>query len=296
MSNDHKNIGHFLTHEVWQDALKLLNAQVDGQESNKHFKTLSMIYYKRLGKSIQQLATTDFFTKYVVNNLFYGLESEFAIYPYVVPKSGLGLRNYKFFTYPLRAVYDAIGLYLLKLSDEFLINYYRKNSNIRSFYGGGIYFEKDRLVVTKNNIYFSSYYRSFRNEVRREIKSDGDKRVIIRIDIQNYYDEISIPILLEQFEKYYKDSEKARLKFDATTKEQIEFFFRFLANDRRGIPQADNSIISSIIGYLYLIFGDLLIDGELRKDPEVLERFKIIRYVDDIYVSLKFRDSVGTTE
>lgn len=98
--------------------------------------------------------------------------------------------------------------------------------------------------------------------------------------------------MLEQFEKYYKDSEKAGLNFDTTTKEQIEFFFRFLANDRRGIPQSDNSIISSVIGYLYLVFGDLLIDGELRKDPAIIERYKIIRYVDDIFVSIKFRDNV----
>lgn len=133
----------------------------------------------------------------------------------------------------MRAVYDAIGLYALKLSDEFLKNYYRQNLNIRSFYGGGIYFDDDRLVVTKNNIYFSSYYRRFRNEVRKEIIADGDKRVVIRIDIQNYYDEISIPILLEHFEQNYKDSEKAKLEFDTTTKEQIEFFFRFLARQTR---------------------------------------------------------------
>ncbi len=296
MSNGDKNIKYFLTFEIWQDALRLLNAHVKGQDSNKHFKTLSMIYYKKLGSSVKQLETTDFFENYVSNNLFYGLESEFAIYPYVVPKSGLGLRNYKFFTYPMRAVFDSIGLYFLKLSDEFLTNYYRKNLNIRSFYGGGIYFENDKLVITKNNIYFSSYYRNFRSEIRKEINLDGDKRVIIRIDIQNYYDEISIPILLEQFEQNYKDSEKARFNFDTTTKEQIEFFFRFLAGDRRGIPQSDNSIISSIIGYLYLVFGDLLIDGELRKDPGILERYKIIRYVDDIFVSLKFKDNIKNNE
>ncbi|MBP8000601.1 MAG: AbiA family abortive infection protein [Chloroflexi bacterium] len=296
MGNGDKNLGYFLTYEIWQDALRLLNAQVEGQESNKHFKTLSMIYYKKLGSSVKQLETIDFFESYVTNNLFYGLESEFAIYSYVIPKSGLGLRNYKFFTYPMRAIYDSIGLYLLKLSDEFLINYYRKNSNIRSFYGGGIHFENDRLVITKNNIYFSSYYRKFRNEIRKELKADEDNRVIIRIDIQNYYDEISIPILLEQFRQNYKDSEKARLNFDTTTEEQIAFFFRFLANASRGIPQSDNSIISSIIGHLYLVFGDLVIDSELRKDADILERYKIIRYVDDVFVSLKFKNSVTNSE
>lgn len=292
MSNGDKNIGHFLSYEIWLDALRLLNAQIEGQDSNKHFKTLSMIYYKGLGVSVKELEKAEFFEKYIKNNLFYGMESEFAVYPYVVPKSGLGLRNYKFFTYPMRAVHDSIGLYMLRLSGEFLTNYYQSNPNVQSFYGGGLSFTNDRLVVTKNNIYFSTYYRKFRNEIRKEIKANGEKKVIIRIDIQNYFDEISIPILLDQFEKYYKDSEKASLKFDATSKEQIAFYFRFLANDKRGIPQSDNSIVSSIIGYLYLVFGDLLVDGELRTDSEIIERYMIIRYVDDIYVSIQFRDNV----
>jgi AbiA family abortive infection protein len=255
-----------------------------------------MIYYKTLGGAVQQLESSEFFDKYIANNLFYGLENEFAIYPYVKPKHGLGLRNYKFLTYPMRAVYNSIGLYLMRLSDQFLKNYYYKNQNIRSFYGGGICFENDELVVTKNNIYFASYYRNFRNEIRKEISAVGDKRVVVRIDIQNYYDQISIPILLEHFEKNYKDSEKVKFKFDSTTKEQVEFFFRFLANDRLGIPQSDNSLISSVLGYLYLIFGDLYIENELLKDPEVLEQYRIIRYVDDIFVSLKFKDNIGINE
>lgn len=154
MSNGTKNIGHFLDYELWQDALRLLNAHVEGQNSNKHFKTLSMIYYKKLGDSVKDLEKKEFFDTYVRNNLFYGLKSEFAIYPYVTPKSGLGLRNYKFFTYPMRVVYDSIGLYMLKLSEEFLANYYRKNSNIRSFYGGGLLFENGRLVITKKQHLF----------------------------------------------------------------------------------------------------------------------------------------------
>lgn len=40
----------------------------------------------------------------------------------------------------------------------------------------------------------------------------------------------------------------------------------------------------------------MYIDDELRKDPEILERYKIIRYVDDIFVSLKFKDNIGINE
>jgi AbiA family abortive infection protein len=69
-----------------------------------------------------------------------------------------------------------------------------------------------------------------------------------------------------------------------------------LENNRKGIPQSDNNIISSVVGFLYLVFGDLLIDGELRKDPEILERYKIIRYVDDIFVSIKFRSNIESNQ
>lgn len=296
MNNRNKNIWRFLTFDMWLDALKLLDAHVQAQDKNKHFKTLSMIYYKKLTTLAEELKLESFFENYVKNNFFYGMEKAFSIYPYVTPKAGLGLRNYKFFTYPMRAVYDAVGIYILHLSNEFITNYYRKNKHIKSFYGGGIYLEKEELVITKNNIYFASYYRQFRNTVRKEIKGDISKKVIIRIDIQNYYDEISIPILLSQFERNYKDSEKAKLNFDTTTKEQIEFFFHFLSKGRRGIPQSDNNMISSIIGYLYLVFGDLAIEEELNKDSHLLDDYKIIRYVDDTFISLTFSDQVNETK
>lgn len=290
MNNDSKNLGHFLDYSFWQQALKLLNFQIESQSSNKHFKTLSMIYYRKLGNSIK-LESEDYFCEKVATNLFYGLEEEFAIIPYVKPKPGLGLRNYKFLSYPMRATYYAIGLYLVKLADEFLKNFYQRRKKIKGFYGGGIHFEKESLKVTKNNIYFRSYYRQFRTEVRRETK-DIDNKIVIRLDIQNYYDVISIPILMELLDKNIKSSVKGNLKFDTVTKEQINFFFRFLSNDGLGIPQSNNSLISSFIGYLYLVFGDLLIENELYKDLDVIEDYKVARYVDDIFISIKFKEDV----
>ncbi len=237
MSNETNNLGHFLTYELWCNALNLLDFQVKAQDSNKHFKTLSMIYYKELNNEIPVLKTDEFYKLTIANNLFYGLENQFAVIPYVEPKIGLGLRNYKFLTYPMRALYDSIGLYLLKLSSEFLNNFYIPIQSIRSYYGGGIYFEKENLVVTKNNIYFSEYYKRFRNGLRKEIGVKKDiqetlennkNTVIIRIDIQNYYDEISIPTLLNLLDENIKDSQKSILNFDEVTKEQISFFLRYI--------------------------------------------------------------------
>lgn len=193
MTDTNLNLGYFLKYTYWQQALKLLKFQVDCQSSNKHFKTFSMIYYKSLAPFIEILENEDYFNEKVASNLFYGLESEFAIYPYVIPKPGLGLRNYKFLTYPMRVVYYAVGLYLLKLSQEFLENFYNARQQLRSYYGGHLRFEGDELLLSKNNVYFKSSYTKFRNLVRKETKGNVNNKIVIRLDIQNYYEEISIP-------------------------------------------------------------------------------------------------------
>ncbi|MGI0010101.1 MAG: hypothetical protein ACREAE_01725, partial [Nitrosopumilaceae archaeon] len=282
-------LGHFLNFELWQEAIKLLNFQVAAQETNRHFKTLSMIYYKKLGDTVHVLSDAEYFSMKVANNLFYGLQDEFVIYPYVTPKPGLGLRNYKFLSYPLRVLYYAIGLYFLRISDEYLRNFYAKRSNICSYYGGSLRFENNNLVVTKNNIYFVEYYKKFRYQIRRETSRQRENHIVIKFDIQNYYDEISLPILLDFISHTCKLSQLRSMSFDEDTKEQITFFFRYLAHDGLGIPQSDNIIMSSSLGYLYLVFGDMLIESELLKFDSIVEHYKIIRYEDDIYISVYFK-------
>jgi AbiA family abortive infection protein len=292
MADDTSTIGHFLSVSLWREALKLLDFQIDCQSTNRHFKTLSMIYYQKLGDEINELESEDYFKQRVANNLFYGLEEEFSIHPYVVPKPGLGLRRYGFFTYPMRVLYYAVGLYLLRVSEEFINNFYNTRKQLKSYYGGRLYFQGDELQLTKSNIYFKNYYTRFRNQVRRETTGDVSNKIVIRLDIQNYYEVISIPLLMGLLDKNIKSSQKATWQFDTNTQEQIMFFFRFLANDGEGIPQSDNSIVSSFIGHLYLVFGDLLIEEEIYKDQEVVEDYSLIRYVDDTFISITFREDL----
>lgn len=293
MTRKTSNFGHFITFTLWEQAIDLLDFQVECQESNKHFKTISMIYYRKLGTSVEKLRSEKYFKEKVASNFFYGLENEFAIYPYVIPKSGLGLRNYKFLTYPMRALYYAVGLYLLKLSEEFLDNFVKSRPRVRSFYGGKLRFEGDELKVTKNTIYFLQFYKKFRNRIRTEISGDVHNKLVIRLDVENYYDEIRVPRLLELLHEYTKSSQQASLHFDQTTRDQIAFFFRFLANSGYGIPQSDNCIVSSFIGYLYLVFGDLLIEEELRRDRKLVKDYLLTRYVDDVFLSVTFKDGVA---
>jgi AbiA family abortive infection protein len=291
-------LGHFINFSLWKDALDLLNFQIKQKQNNRHYKTLSIFYYEKLNANVGclNLCIEEYFKLKVASNLFYALEKEFAVFPYVIPKPGLGLRDYKFFTYPMRVVYYSVGLYLVQLSQEFLTETYGKVKNIKAFYGGKLAYKNNRLQVTKNNVYYRSFYEDFQSELKNETNCGERDRVIIKLDVENYFNELSIPKLLELLHSFIKPSTQVSMSYDLFTRDQIICLFQFLVKNKSGIPQSDNNIISSFIGYLYLVFGDLFIDNILRAERNIIDSYKIIRYTDDIYVSLTFRSNISEKE
>ena len=129
-------LGYFLEHSHWLEGLKLLKYQLEIKKENRHFRTLEMCYYEKLEQSLEKLEDKEYFNTRIANNLFYGLRKEFAVFPYMIPKSNLGLRRYNFMTCPMRVLYYAIGIYLLELSKEYLDDNYRAHQHIWSSYGG----------------------------------------------------------------------------------------------------------------------------------------------------------------
>ncbi|WP_414550706.1 AbiA family abortive infection protein [Anabaena sp. CCY 0017] len=294
MTNSSKTqLGYFIDFDLWQDALDLLNFQVKQKKSNRHFNTLSMFYYENLDVNCLNHAAQDYFNIKISSSLFYGLKKEFSVLSYVIPKPGLGLRDYKFFTYPMRVVYYAVGLYLLKLSEEFLIETYKKVESIESFYGGKLNYKSGKLQFTSKNIYYRSFHEEFKLRIKEETKLETENKVVLKLDIENYFNELSISRLMHLLSRFVKPSIQAKLAYDVFTKEQIIFLFQFISNGNSGIPQSDNNIISSFIGYLYLVFGDLFIDDIIIKHRNIIESHKIIRYTDDIYISIMFKHNIN---
>lgn len=285
-------LGYFINFHLWRDALKLLNCQIEQKTKNRHFNTLSMFYYEKLDINCINHSTQDYFNMKISSSLFYGLKKEFSVLSYVIPKPGLGLRDYKFFTYPMRAVYYSTGLYLLKLSEEFLIETYKKIGSIEAFYGGNLTYKSNELKINSNNIYYRSFHEQFKSKVKEETKTGNASKVVLKLDIENYFNELSISTLLNLLSRFIKPSIQANLAYDVFTREQILCLFQFISNGKSGIPQGDNNIISSFLGYLYLVFGDLFIDDILNNYKRVVDSHKIIRYTDDIYISITFKDSI----
>ena len=289
-NSDMPQLGYFLDYDRhWVEALKLLKFQLETKKENRHFNTLEMFYYEKLKEYFEKLEGEEYFNTRIVNNLFYGLK-EFAVVPYTIPKSNLGLRRYNFMTCPMRVLYYAVGLYLLELSQEYTEKYYESHKRIRADYGGDLCFEGDQLNLKLNSVYYQSHYKKFRKSLRQKIKGNPQRKVIIYLDIANYFDELSISKLLDLLETHVKSSIQREMRYDFTTQAQLISFFDFVSGGTSGIPQSDNNVISSFIGHLFLVFADSFLDEELRAHNDSVKSYTITRYMDDIYISITFRE------
>ena len=197
----------------------------------------------------------------------------------------------------MRVLYYAIGVYLLELVQEYLKDY-RSHKHIRSNYGGNLGLEKEELIPNPDRIYYKSYYQEFRRRLRKEIRAKTEQKVVVHLDIENYFDELKIPKLVELLKQYIKESIQKKMNYGEATQGQLVSFFDFLAGGKSGIPQSNNNVISSFIGHLFLTFGDLYLDNQLSKQDDSVDSYKIIRYMDDVYISIVFKekDSISRTK
>lgn len=285
---------HFLKHNLWSEGKKLLDFQVALKSSLKHFNTFNFHYFEKNKSKISRLGTRKYYSSKVSNNCFYGLTEEFFFYHYTVPKHGIGLRKYFFFSYPMLILYNSIGLYILKISEQFIVDF-KKKKNIRSYYGGDLKFNNQTLVLKKETVYYSDHYNTFKSDLKNEA-STPENKLIIKLDIQNYFENISITRLSTLIKEYFKPSVLKKHNFDTSTIDLITFYFRFLNYGKDCIPQSDNNLISNFFGYIYLIFGDLIIEdviNDLNISSGIDNEYKIIRYVDDIFISIKFKNQIS---
>lgn len=309
MDNKGQNLQfrYFLTFEIWKEALRLLNHQISEKKPprpNRHYNTINYFYFEKISSEAHKLENQDYFNDKIANNFFYGLEKEFFYYHYTVPKSGVGLRKYVFLGYPMTILYYSIGLYLLKVTEQFIEDCKKENNINNSYYGGNLSFDElGKINATHSSTYYKYQYDKFKKQVKQQANeapsNNVTDKVVVKLDIQNYFETIVIDKMLDLISHYVKPSDLKKYNFDASTKEMLIFYFSFLNNGNIGIPQGYTNTISSFIGYFYLIFGDLFISDLVEKFNDIhqiIEKHKIIRYVDDTYISITFSENIPKNE
>lgn len=295
MDLDNLKFKHFLKYVCWEEACELLELQI--KSKSPHFNTFNNIYFKKLGTSIDVVKSRLYFSEKIESNLFYCLSKEFYTKKYSYPKKNIGLRRYIFFNYPMAVLYYAVGLYMLRVVHKFLIE--NKNDRIKSYYGGNLTIKKNKLLISPRDIFYRRQYNSFKKDLRKEATDDGKNKLVIKLDVQNFFENISVTKLLSLMSKNVSPTKIQGFNFDQSAKDLIIFFFKFINDGNDSLPQGDNNIISQFIAYIYLFFADLDIEDAIKDKKLGLQRYvrdyKIIRYVDDIYISFDFHDKTEKT-
>jgi AbiA family abortive infection protein len=279
--------GDFLTYDLWCEAKKLLDFQIEQKATNKHYNKLGFYYFEAAKPCFEAIGEEEYFEERIKTNLFYALQNEFYTLPYAIPKKSLGIRNYYFFSYPMMALYYAVCLYLVKLTSDIVSN--RKQGNIISFYGGNLHYKNGNLIINKNTTYYKSYHDEFKRHLNHYAKSERN-RYVIKLDIQNYYESLCVTTLLQKIKNDVRYTTRRDMHFEEHTCDQLDFFLHFIKHNNVGIPQSDSNLASSFLGFLYLFFGDNIIERciESIAPSGHIRSFKIIRYVDDIFIILDF--------
>ena len=289
------SLGYFLTHKMWLKSLDLIELQVSQINQNRHYNKLSTFSYRNKSTdSRNALRDEKYFKSRIGNNLFYGLEKEFRCIPYLLPKFGGSRRNTKYLSYPLLAVHNAIGVYLLELTYAFRKQCAEKSS----WYGADLdrFYEVKKAGKRKGALFYMPYYKRYQTAIHAQQRLQGyEHRAAIYFDIKDFFDELPVSILLELMEAYLGNDVKASFKFDQKTKYEIENFYRYV-QDGKGVPQHELNTFSSFIANLYLQFANMAIRDSVVSYGNQISQQKIIQYVDDTWFFIDFAPWVSVQE
>lgn len=278
--------GRFLKYKYWENAKKLIDLQISGRKSGDNlYKSLEMYLYDDIYEQISSKMGKEYFNNKIANGFFYGLENEFYCYQYPIPKEIVGVRRLSFLSYPMAILYYSIGLYLLDLCSDFLSLNIKSNNKIKSFYGAKVMPENNCKL---KNLNYLPFYKEFKRELNGPI-FQSENTSVIRLDIENFYDNFPLFSFLNSIKDNLKDTKCKENIYDNITINDINYFFLFLSNNRTGIPQSKNNIISQLIANIYLNFVDLSVEDIIHEICEAkLLDYKIVRYIDDYYIILNY--------
>lgn len=284
-------LGSFSTYNLWKEAINLIDRTILLKDSNFHFKTLIINYYSNLTQEYKEkIVSEEFYNSKIKTSLFYNYDEDFFMLDYLKTKSFYGIRECKFLSYPMLAIHNLIGIYLFRLVDNFIQEY--TNNNIFSYFGGNFKIQENNFFYSDYNLYYYNYYKKFIKKLHEELKSNNiSEKIFFKLDIENYYNNISIISLLDQIDLNIKPSIKLEYNFNQTTKDTIFNFFKYIMSDKEGMPAIEQSPLNNFLGYLYLCFAELKIYDNLKeKYKDIFKNIKFFRYVDDLYISMEFID------
>ena len=143
----------------------------------------------------------------------------------------------------------------------------KRNTDIEVYYAGNL---------EKNRFHYKKEYNEF---CKKAIKLSKNYKYYLKTDIKNFFNNVNIDLLF-----YYISANINETKLNVSLEELnfMEEFIKFIGDGR--LPQTEEGVTSSYLATkIYLEEIDNKLYAYL-KENQSISKFKIIRYVDDLYI------------
>lgn len=288
---------YFLNYNCWLNGIKILEQQLkDKAEGKKYCRTLQLEKLERLEKNcLTVIKSKKFYERFVSNSLFYGIEKYFYLYDYPKPKTYLEIRTFTIFSFAMLSIHNMIAFYLLSITNEYVDGVKKSDKKINSYYGGNLKIDKNNLNINTYDLYYFNYYKKFKEKIKLKCEKK-ERRMILKIDLKNYYSCISVEKLLNKIQEKTYPTKETEHNYTKENIDKIIKFYKYISIESKDdIPVYDNGISSDFMGYLYLFFIEREIFKELTEKYLEIE-FELIRYVDDIFIVIDFKNEIKIAE
>jgi len=250
-----------ITYKTWQQVCKMyFDVSVNSKKAYLQWFPFAKISFEEE----QYIASKKFFEKYIE-------KASFVLFPKVMYQSDNFLqkgdgsfRNSSLLSPILYLVLQAIG-------KEISIHYQSiRNCNIDAFYAGNY---KNMRAKYKRD--YDNFYKLINDCI-------PENQYFIKTDVNNFFSSINVDILIDRVEKR---SNISKTNFTPTQLKTIKELLLYSGGGR--FPTIENSLVSSFLATIvYLDEIDEKIYSFINDKIECISSFKIIRYVDDMYIMI----------
>ncbi len=248
-----------IEYETWHDICQIY---FSNEKISKKLQTSYLQWFplsKLSEEEIAYLSSESFFDKYIKNGAFFLFEkSRLRMKNYITKNDG-SFRDATLVSPILFLVLQTIGK---KISKLYTIN---RKDNIDVFYGGNY-----KLLQP----YYKNEYKDFLNCID---ENSVNYKYFIKTDLSSFFKSIDVNMLIEKIDRQCNN------KFDPSNLLFLKEFLLYCGNNK--FPLIENSVASSFLStVVYLDDIDSKMENEIIPNIPQITKFKLIRYVDDLYI------------
>lgn len=248
-----------ITYETWQSTCQMYFNLKEG--TKKHY--LQWFPFSKLSKKDEQrICSKDFFTRYIQSASFVLFPNAMHQSENFLQKSDGSFRDSSLLSPILYLVLQAAGK---EISNHYVSI---RNSQIETYYAGNYQFMR---AIYKQS--YDDFYKSINNNI-------SGCNFFIKTDVTSFFPNINLDVLISKIDKQCNIDE---INFTPLQLSMIKELLSYCGDGR--FPTVENSIASSFLStVIYMDEIDERIFQFIDKKIDSINSFKIIRYVDDMYI------------